>query len=61
VPADARHDGMLMVASAAGDPSNVDNFDAEDSIPDRRLVPNDNNIALRNVSIAKKTGRRARQ
>ncbi len=54
VQADAGRAGMLMVASAAGDPSNVDNFSARDSIPDWRLVPNDNNIALRKVTVVKK-------
>ncbi len=51
---------MLMVASAAGDPSNVDNFTARDSMPDSRLVPNDNNIGLRRVSVVTKTRRRPR-
>jgi hypothetical protein len=48
-PSQAGHECMLMVVSAAGDPSNVDNFTAGDSIPDWRLVPNDNNIGQRNV------------
>ena len=39
-----------MIASATGDPSNIDNFTAGDSIPEWRLVPNDNNIAQRNVA-----------
>jgi hypothetical protein len=43
------HDCMLMVVSAAGDPSNVDNFTAGEVIPEWRLVPNDNNIGQRNV------------
>ena len=50
VPSYVGHECMLMVASAAGDPSNVDNFTTSDSIPDWRLVPNDNNIGQRNVS-----------
>ena len=49
VPSQVGHECMLMVASAAGDPSNVDNFTVGDSIPDWRLVPNDNNIGQRNV------------
>jgi zinc metalloprotease ZmpB len=49
VPSPAGHDCMLMVASATGDPSNIDNFSAGDSVPDWRLVPHDNNIALRSV------------
>lgn len=44
------HDCMLMVVSAAGDPSNVDNFTAGETIPEWRLVPNDNNIGQRNVA-----------
>ena len=43
------HDSMLMIVSATGDPSNVDNFTAGETVEDWRLVPNDNNIALRNV------------
>ena len=37
--------------SAAGDPSNVDNFTASETIPEWRLVPNDNNIGQRNVTV----------
>ncbi|HEV7659242.1 MAG TPA: hypothetical protein VGO55_05290 [Allosphingosinicella sp.] len=44
------HDCMLMVVSAAGDPSNVDNFTVGETIPEWRLVPNDNNIGQRNVA-----------
>lgn len=43
------HDCMLMVVSADGDPSNVDNFTAGEVIPEWRLVPNDNNVGQRNV------------
>jgi len=43
-----------MVVSAAGDPSNLDNFTSADAIPNWRLVPNDNNIAQRNTSAAAK-------
>jgi len=42
-------DSLLMVASANGDPSNTDHFTASASIPDWRLVPNDNNIGMRTV------------
>ena len=45
------HDCVLMIASTNGDPSNVDNFTAGDTIQEWRLVPNDNNIGQRNVSI----------
>jgi zinc metalloprotease ZmpB len=55
----ARQEAMLMAVSAAGDSSNIDNFTAVDAIPNWRLVPNDNNIAQRNTSVAAKPkGRR---
>src|SRR5438132_9060484 len=38
-----------MIVSATGDASNVNNIAAGDSIPEWRLVPNDNNIGQRNV------------
>jgi hypothetical protein len=38
-----------MIVSAAGDSSNVNNIAAGDSIPEWRLVPNDNNIGQRNM------------
>lgn len=44
------HDCMLMIASATGDPSNVDHFTAGEVVEDWRLVPNDNNVAQRNVN-----------
>jgi hypothetical protein len=40
---------MFMVVSANGDASNINNMTAGDSIPEWRLVPNDNNIGQRNV------------
>lgn len=43
------HDCILMVASQASDPSNVDNFTAGESVAEWRLVPNDNNVGQRNV------------
>lgn len=43
------HDCMLMIASADGDPSNIDNFTIGEVIQDWRLIPNDNNIGQRNV------------
>ena len=45
------HDCALMIASADGDPSNIDNFTGTETIAEWRLVPNDNNIGQRNVSI----------
>jgi hypothetical protein len=57
MPSGGGQDYLLMIASADGDPSNVDNFVGRESIPDWRLVPNDNNIGQRRVSIVKE-GRR---
>ena len=45
------HDCLLMIASADGDPSNVDNFTAGESIEEWRLVPHDNNVGQRNVQL----------
>ncbi len=48
-PTTADHECLLMIASASGDPSNVDAFGPGESIPEWRLVPHDNNIGQRNV------------
>jgi hypothetical protein len=48
----SRQEAMLMVVAAVGDSSNIDNYTAAGSIPNWRLVPNDNNIAQRNTSVA---------
>jgi zinc metalloprotease ZmpB len=45
------HDCVLMIASVAGDPSNVDNFGPGETIAEWRLVPNDNNVGQRNVQL----------
>jgi hypothetical protein len=45
------HDCVLMIASVAGDPSNIDNFTGTDTIQEWRLVPNDNNVGQRNVGV----------
>ncbi|MFE7657520.1 hypothetical protein ACFU6M_32310 [Streptomyces bottropensis] len=45
------HDCALMIASTAGDPSNVVHFTGSESIEEWRLVPNDNNIGQRNVTL----------
>jgi hypothetical protein len=45
------HDCVLMIASAPGDPSNIDNFTVGETIEEWRLVPNDNNIGQRNVNV----------
>jgi zinc metalloprotease ZmpB len=50
IPQNIGHECMLMIVSATGDPSNIVNFSAGESIPEWRLVPNDNNIAQRNVA-----------
>jgi zinc metalloprotease ZmpB len=49
IPSQVGHECMFMVASATGDPSNINNMTAGDSIPEWRLVPHDNNIGQRNV------------
>jgi hypothetical protein len=45
------HDCLIMVVTADGDPSNADAFTGAGGpvIPEWRLVPNDNNVAQRNV------------
>jgi zinc metalloprotease ZmpB len=43
------HDSIIMVVSADNDASNMDNFTSGETIPDWRLVPNDNNIGQRNM------------
>jgi len=45
------HDCVLMIASVAGDPSNIDLFTGTETIAEWRLVPNDNNVGQRNVNI----------
>jgi hypothetical protein len=45
------HDCALMIVNATGDPSNVANFTAGDTVAEWRLVPNDNNVGQRNVHI----------
>lgn len=45
------HDCTLMVVSADGDASNIDHFTMGESIEEWRLVPHDNNIGQRNVTI----------
>jgi zinc metalloprotease ZmpB len=45
------HDCALMIASTDGDPSNVVHFTGTESVQEWRLVPNDNNVGQRNVSI----------
>lgn len=52
-PAASGSGSLLMIAAADGDPSIVDNPQiARATIPNWRLVPFDNNIAQRNVTIA---------
>ncbi len=50
------HDCVLMIASVAGDLSNVANFTGSETIQEWRLVPNDNNIGQRNVTVVPSGG-----
>ena len=43
------YDSIIMVVSADNDGSNMDNITAGETIPDWRLVPNDNNMGQRNM------------
>src|SRR5262249_54580755 len=43
------HDGLVMLVSADGGPSSVSKLSLGGVIEDWRLVPNDNNVAQRNV------------
>lgn len=45
------HDCALMIVSTDGDPSNINNLTGAETFEEWRLVPNDNNVAQRNVSI----------
>lgn len=45
------HDCVLMIATCPGDPSNVDHLTGSETMEEWRLVPNDNNIGQRNVTI----------
>ena len=45
-----------MIASVSGDASNIDNFTGTESIQEWRLVPHDNNIGQRNVSVVPGAG-----
>ncbi|MEA2265312.1 MAG: zinc metalloprotease ZmpB, partial [Solirubrobacteraceae bacterium] len=55
-PTHVGHECMFMIVSAAGDTSNVENIAAGDTIPEWRLVPNDNNVGQRNVAPVPGTG-----
>ena len=50
VPTNVGHECIFMIVSSDGDDSNVGHIAAGDSIPEWRLVPNDNNIGQRNVA-----------
>jgi hypothetical protein len=45
------HDCVLMIAETAGDPSNINHFTVGESIQEWRLVPHDNNVGQRNVTL----------
>ena len=49
IPSQLGHECMFMVVSSPADLSNIENFTAGASIPEWRLVPNDNNVGQRNV------------
>jgi len=49
-PTQVGHECIFMIVAAQGDPSNVSNFSAGETIPEWRLVPHDNNIGQRNVT-----------
>ena len=53
VPAPAGRNALLMAVSARGDSSNIDNLIRRVSMPNARLVPHDNNIGQRNVTVGK--------
>ena len=45
------HDCLLAIVSADGDPSNVDNLEPGETYPEWRLIPHDNNVGQRNVTL----------
>ncbi|MGH7211615.1 MAG: hypothetical protein ACREF1_09170, partial [Acetobacteraceae bacterium] len=49
-PTHVGHECMFMIVSCPGDASNASNIEAGDTIPEWRMVPNDNNIGQRNVA-----------
>jgi hypothetical protein len=49
IPTHVGHECIFMVVTANGDSANTTKIAAGDSIPEWRLVPNDNNIGQRNV------------
>jgi hypothetical protein len=49
-PTHVGHECMFMIVSCPGDASNASNIGAADTIPEWRLIPNDNNIGQRNVA-----------
>jgi hypothetical protein len=49
-PTHVGHECMFMIVSCPGDASNASNIAAGDTIPEWRIVPNDNNIGQRNVA-----------
>ena len=45
------HDCLLAIVEADGDPSNINNLEAGQTIQEWRLVPHDNNVGQRNVQL----------
>jgi hypothetical protein len=58
VPTPAARNRMLMVVSALGDSSNIDNLHSRIPMPNSRLVAHDNNIGQRDVATAQKAPQR---
>jgi hypothetical protein len=52
---------MIMVVSALGDSSNIDNLHSRIPAPNARLVPHDNNISQRDVAAPKRTPKQTRR
>jgi hypothetical protein len=52
---------MIMVVSALGDSSNIDNLHSSIPAPNARLVPHDNNIGQRDVSARKRPRKHPRK
>ena len=51
VPAQAGRNAMLMAVSARGDSSNIDNLIRRVRCLNARLVPHDNNIGQRDITV----------
>lgn len=45
------HDCLLAIVTADGDPSNIDNLEPGQTFQEWRLIPHDNNVGQRNVTL----------